>query len=344
MYAYNNRPHERKPERTRRPLFRRTHRPRRRVRTLRIPRRLAGKRRPDARMGTRMEATARAVGRRPPFARPAQRKNRTAREPNPRPPALAAVSGLFLGGSSLAHPDLGLHHPAPHTHRRPRANVLRTGSPGNQQPHIAARRQPGVAQRRIDPELPVGFQPLVARHRPFGRSLLRGGPQRRPPLPGAGPGLHVHRAGHPVQHLGLRRRPRRIGRADGRLAAIRIVPQHGNDGSGRPDHLRLPDDGGVAQAGRHRPVPQLDRRHHPLRRDLPPGPAPAARPRIRREDRTLHRRVRRQDLPHINHRGAGHRINHGESIMGGLCDILPISVRRDTCGYRVDSRPRKTEP
>lgn len=33
-----------------------------------------------------------------------------------------------------------------------------------------------------------------------------------------------------------------------------------------------------------------------------------------------------------------------ESIMGGLCDILPISVRRDTCGYRVDSRPRKTEP
>ena len=25
--------------------------------------------------------------------------------------------------------------------------------------------------------------------------------------------------------------------------------------------------------------------------------------------------------------------------MGGLCDILPISVRRDTCGYRVDSRP-----
>lgn len=187
MYAYNNRPHERKPERTRRPLFRRTHRPRRRVRTLRIPRRLAGKRRPDARMGTRMEATARAVGRRPPFARPAQRKNRTAREPNPRPPALAAV----LGGSSRAHPDLGLHHPAPHTHRRPRANVLRTGSPGNQQPHIAARRQPGVAQRRIDPELPVGFQPLVARHRPFGRSLLRGGPQRRPPLPGAGPGLHV---------------------------------------------------------------------------------------------------------------------------------------------------------
>ena len=33
-----------------------------------------------------------------------------------------------------------------------------------------------------------------------------------------------------------------------------------------------------------------------------------------------------------------------ESIMGGLCDILPISARRDTCGYRVDSRPRKTEP
>ncbi len=33
-----------------------------------------------------------------------------------------------------------------------------------------------------------------------------------------------------------------------------------------------------------------------------------------------------------------------ESIMGGLCDILPISVRRDTCGYRVDSRPRKTKP
>ena len=33
-----------------------------------------------------------------------------------------------------------------------------------------------------------------------------------------------------------------------------------------------------------------------------------------------------------------------ESIMGGLCDILPISVRRDTCGYRADSRPRKTEP
>jgi hypothetical protein len=138
--------------------------------------------------------------------------------------------------------------------------------------------------------------------------------ERPPPLPGAGPGLHVHRAGHPVQHLGLRRRPRRIGRADGRLAAIRIVPQHGNDGSGRPDHLRLPDDGGVAQAGRHRPVPQLDRRHHPLRRDLPPGPAPAARPRIRREDRTLHRRVRRQDLPHINHRGAGHRINHGRVV------------------------------
>lgn len=107
-----------------------------------------------------------------------------AREPNPRPPALAAV----LGGSSRAHPDLGLHHPAPHTHRRPRANVLRTGSPGNQQPHIAARRQPGVAQRRIDPELPVGFQPLVARHRPFGRSLLRGGPQRPPPLPGCRPG------------------------------------------------------------------------------------------------------------------------------------------------------------
>ena len=68
------------------------------------------------------------------------------------------------------------------------------------------------------------------------------------------------------------------------------------------------------EAGRHRPVPQLDRRHHPLRRDLPPGPAPAARPRIRREDRTLHRRVRRQDLPHINHRGAGHRINHGRVV------------------------------
>lgn len=335
MYAYNNRPHERKPERTRRPLFRRTHRPRRRVRTLRIPRRLAGKRRPDARMGTRMEATARAVGRRPPFARPAQRKNRTAREPNPRPPALAAV----LGGSSRAHPDLGLHHPAPHTHRRPRANVLRTGSPGNQQPHIAARRQPGVAQRRIDLELPVGFQPLVARHRPFGRSLLRGGPQRRPPLPGAGPGLHVHRAGHPVQHLGLRRRPRRIGRADGRLAAIRIVPQHGNDGSGRPDHLRLPDDGGVAQAGRHRPVPQLDRRHHPLRRDLPPGPAPAARPRIRREDRTLHRRVRRQDLPHINHRGAGHRINHGRVVRHP-------ADQRQARHLRLPRRqpPPKTEP
>ena len=33
-----------------------------------------------------------------------------------------------------------------------------------------------------------------------------------------------------------------------------------------------------------------------------------------------------------------------ESIMSGLCDILPISVRRDTCGYRVDSRPRKTKP
>lgn len=33
-----------------------------------------------------------------------------------------------------------------------------------------------------------------------------------------------------------------------------------------------------------------------------------------------------------------------ESIMGGLCDILPISVRRDTCGYRVDSRPRKPNP
>ena len=45
-----------------------------------------------------------------------------------------------------------------------------------------------------------------------------------------------------------------------------------------------------------------------------PGPAPAARPRIRREDRTLHRRVRRQDLPHINHRGAGHRINHGRVV------------------------------
>lgn len=33
-----------------------------------------------------------------------------------------------------------------------------------------------------------------------------------------------------------------------------------------------------------------------------------------------------------------------ESIMSGLCDILPISVRHDTCGYRVDSRPRKTKP
>ena len=115
------------------------------------------------------------------------------------------------------------------------------------------------------------FQPLVARHRPFGRSLLRGGPQRRPPLPGCRPGLHVHRAGHLVQHLGLRRRPLTYCRADGRLVAIRIgstetmVP--------RPDHLRLPDDGGVAQAGRHRPVPQLDRRHHPLRRDLLPAPA-----------------------------------------------------------------------
>lgn len=149
MYAYNNRPHERKPERTRRPLFRRTHRPRRRVRTLRIPRRLAGKRRPDARMGTRMEATARAVGRRPPFARPAQRKNRTAREPNPRPPALAAV----LGGSRRAHPDLGLHHPAPHTHRRPRANVLRTGYRLPREP-TAAYRCPTAARCGSTPDRP----------------------------------------------------------------------------------------------------------------------------------------------------------------------------------------------
>lgn len=192
MYAYNNRPHERKPERTRRPLFRRTHRPRRRVRTLRIPRRLAGKRRPDARMGTGVETTAHAAGRRTPFARPAQRENRTARKPDPCPPPLASV----LSRSSRTHPGLDLHHPVFHTHRSPRAAVLRTGSPGNQQPHIAARRQPGVAQRRIDPELPVGFQPFVTRHRPFGRSLLRGGPQRRPPLPGAGPGLYVHRTGH----------------------------------------------------------------------------------------------------------------------------------------------------
>lgn len=61
-------------------------------------------------------------------------------------------------------------------------------SPGNQQPHIRLPTAASVAQRGIDPELPVGFQPLVARHRPFGRSLLRGGPQRRPPLPGAGRG------------------------------------------------------------------------------------------------------------------------------------------------------------
>lgn len=115
--------------------------------------------------------------------------------------------------------------------------------------------------------------------------------------------------------------------------------QHGNDGSGRPDHLRLPDDGGVAQAGRHRPVPQLDRRHHPLRRDLPPGPAPAARREYdvkielctdAFDDKTF--RISLTEAQDI------------ESIMGGLCDILPISVRRDTCGYRVDSRPRKTEP
>ncbi len=33
-----------------------------------------------------------------------------------------------------------------------------------------------------------------------------------------------------------------------------------------------------------------------------------------------------------------------ESIMSGLCDILPITVRHDACGYHVDSRPRKTKP
>lgn len=159
------------------------------------------------------------------------------------------------------------------------------------------------------------------------------------PFRGAGPGLHVHRAGHPVQHLAYDEDPDVLAALMEGSLQFESSRQHGNDGSGRPDHLRLPDDGGVAQAGRHRPSSAAGSTHHPLRRDLPPGPAPATRREYdvkielctdAFDDKTFRISITEaQDI---------------ESIMGGLCDILPISVRRDTCGYRVDSRPRKTKP
>lgn len=245
----------------------------------------------------------------------------------------------FSGGSRRAHPDLGLHHPAPHTHRRPRANVLRTGSPGNQQPHIAARRQPGVAQRRIDLELPVGFQPLVARHRPFGRSLLRGGPQRRPPLPGAGRGCTF-------TVLGTRFNISAYDEDPDVLAALMEGSLQFE--SSRSTETMVPGDlitydCRTMEASRR----QVDTDQFRswidgiIRYDA--ISLPALLRRLAREydvkielctdafdDKTF--RISLTEAQDI------------ESIMGGLCDILPISVRRDTCGYRVDSRPRKTKP